>query len=79
MIKRPRLVWTDALHQKFIAIVEQLGIDKAPPKTIMQVCAAVAWPPRALGRCSCPGRRQLPAAGVLAVPPGRGGGGCCCL
>ena len=35
--KRPRLVWTPKLHQRFIEAVEQLGLKVAVPKTIMQV------------------------------------------
>ena len=36
-LKRPRLVWTPKLHQRFIEAVEQLGLKVAVPKTIMQV------------------------------------------
>merc|ERR1719421_2459922 len=34
--KRPRLVWTKALHQRFVEAVEKLGERKAVPKSIMQ-------------------------------------------
>lgn len=36
-VKRPRLVWTPELHKIFEAAVQKLGVDKAVPKTIMQV------------------------------------------
>ncbi|KAF8055757.1 Fam91a1 [Scenedesmus sp. PABB004] len=36
-LKRPRLVWTPALHKTFEAAVAKLGLDKAVPKTIMQI------------------------------------------
>lgn len=32
--KKPRLVWDDELHKKFVSIVSQLGLDKAYPKKI---------------------------------------------
>ena len=34
--KPPRLVWTKALHQRFVEAVEKLGERKAVPKSIMQ-------------------------------------------
>ena len=37
-LKRPRLVWTPQLHQRFVDAVNQLGLKNAVPKTIMQVC-----------------------------------------
>ena len=36
-VKRPRLVWTPQLHQRFVDAVKQLGVKSAVPKTIMQV------------------------------------------
>ena len=46
-LKRPRLVWTPKLHQRFVEAVEQLGLKNAVPKTIMQVhplpCGTCAW------------------------------------
>lgn len=36
-LKRPRLVWTPQLHQRFVDAVNQLGLKNAVPKTIMQV------------------------------------------
>ncbi|KAJ8438465.1 hypothetical protein Cgig2_027145 [Carnegiea gigantea] len=36
-IKRPRLVWTPQLHQRFVDVIERLGIGKAVPKTIMEM------------------------------------------
>lgn len=36
-LKRPRLVWTPQLHKLFEEAVQKLGVDKAVPKTIMQV------------------------------------------
>ena len=35
-MKRPRLVWTQALHQRFVEAVKSLGDRKAVPKNIMQ-------------------------------------------
>uniref|UniRef100_A0A7N0V4H3 Two-component response regulator n=2 Tax=Kalanchoe fedtschenkoi TaxID=63787 RepID=A0A7N0V4H3_KALFE len=35
--KRPRVVWTPELHRKFVSAVNQLGIDKAVPKKILDV------------------------------------------
>ncbi|KAL9226615.1 hypothetical protein vseg_002405 [Gypsophila vaccaria] len=36
-MKRPRLVWTPQLHKRFVDVIEHLGIDKAVPKTIMEM------------------------------------------
>lgn len=36
-IKRPRLVWTPQLHKRFVDVIEHLGIEKAVPKTIMEM------------------------------------------
>lgn len=35
--KKPRVVWSVELHQKFVAAVNQLGIDKAVPKKILDL------------------------------------------
>ncbi|XP_072962782.1 two-component response regulator ORR24-like [Typha angustifolia] len=35
--KKPRVVWTVELHRKFVAAVNQLGIDKAVPKRILDL------------------------------------------
>lgn len=35
--KRPRLVWTTELHQRFLNAVNHLGVKSAVPKTILQV------------------------------------------
>ncbi|GAV59963.1 Response_reg domain-containing protein/Myb_DNA-binding domain-containing protein, partial [Cephalotus follicularis] len=35
--KKPRVVWSPELHRKFIAAVNQLGIDKAVPKKILDM------------------------------------------
>ncbi|KAL2338492.1 hypothetical protein Fmac_012938 [Flemingia macrophylla] len=35
--KRRRLVWDDELHRKFVAAINQLGIDKAFPKKILDL------------------------------------------
>lgn len=35
--KRPRLVWTPALHRRFVDAVNSLGMKVAVPKTIMQL------------------------------------------
>lgn len=35
--KKPRVVWSVELHRKFVAAVNQLGIDKAVPKKILDL------------------------------------------
>lgn len=35
--KRPRVVWSVELHQQFVCAVNQLGIDKAVPKRILEL------------------------------------------
>ncbi|KAK9683494.1 hypothetical protein RND81_10G145200 [Saponaria officinalis] len=35
--KKPRVVWSVELHQKFVAAVNQLGLDKAVPKKILEL------------------------------------------
>ncbi|KAI3514686.1 hypothetical protein L1887_13305 [Cichorium endivia] len=35
--KKQRLVWTDELHQLFLDAVEQLGINKAVPKKVLEL------------------------------------------
>ncbi|XP_064951558.1 two-component response regulator ORR24-like isoform X1 [Musa acuminata AAA Group] len=35
--KKPRVVWTVELHRKFVIAVNQLGIDKAVPKKILDL------------------------------------------
>ncbi|KAL6606754.1 hypothetical protein ACP70R_042407 [Stipagrostis hirtigluma subsp. patula] len=35
--KKPRVVWSVELHRKFVAAVNQLGIDKAVPKRILEL------------------------------------------
>ena len=40
--KRPRLVWSPALHSRFVDAVTHLGIKAAVPKTIMQARHACA-------------------------------------
>ncbi|XP_074585372.1 two-component response regulator ORR23-like [Curcuma longa] len=35
--KKPRVVWSIDLHRKFVAAVNQLGIDKAVPKRILEL------------------------------------------
>ncbi|XP_065849464.1 two-component response regulator ARR12-like [Euphorbia lathyris] len=35
--KKPRVVWSVDLHRKFVAAVNQLGIDKAVPKKILDM------------------------------------------
>nr|XP_029122955.1 two-component response regulator ORR24 [Elaeis guineensis] len=35
--KKPRVVWSIELHRKFVAAVNQLGIDKAVPKKILSL------------------------------------------
>ncbi|OVA02582.1 SANT/Myb domain [Macleaya cordata] len=37
MPKKPRVVWTTELHNQFAAAVNQLGIDKAVPKKILEI------------------------------------------
>ena len=36
-LKRPRLVWTPALHKRFVDAVTHLGVKHAVPKTVMQL------------------------------------------
>nr|GMD63747.1 two-component response regulator ARR2-like [Ipomoea batatas] len=36
-LKKPRVVWSVELHQQFVAVVNQLGIDKADPKKILEL------------------------------------------
>ncbi|CAH1451852.1 unnamed protein product [Lactuca virosa] len=36
-LKKPRVVWSVELHQQFVAAVNQLGIDKAVPKRILEL------------------------------------------
>lgn len=35
--KKPRVVWSVELHQQFVSAVNQLGIDKAVPKRILEM------------------------------------------
>ncbi|KAK4257521.1 hypothetical protein QN277_007098 [Acacia crassicarpa] len=35
--KRPRVVWSVELHRKFVAAVDQLGLEKAVPKKILDL------------------------------------------
>lgn len=37
MAKKPRVVWSVELHQQFVSAVNQLGIDKAVPKRILEL------------------------------------------
>ncbi|XP_073140806.1 two-component response regulator ORR21 [Henckelia pumila] len=37
MSKKPRVVWSVDLHQQFVTAVNQLGIDKAVPKRILEL------------------------------------------
>lgn len=36
-LKKPRVVWSVELHQQFVQAVNQLGIDKAVPKKILEL------------------------------------------
>ncbi|KAJ7531907.1 hypothetical protein O6H91_14G063800 [Diphasiastrum complanatum] len=36
-LKKARVVWSSELHKKFVNAVNQLGIDKAVPKSIMEI------------------------------------------
>ncbi|KAK9136767.1 hypothetical protein Sjap_007361 [Stephania japonica] len=36
-LKKPRVVWSENLHKQFIAAINQLGIDKAVPKKILEL------------------------------------------
>eukprot|EP01018_Ginkgo_biloba_P021682 Gb_00604 [translate_table: standard] len=36
-LKKPRVVWSVELHQQFVSAVNQLGIDKAVPKRILEM------------------------------------------
>ena len=35
-MKRPRLIWTRQLHERFVEAVNKMGVDQAVPKAIMQ-------------------------------------------
>ncbi|KAI8474196.1 MAG: hypothetical protein J3K34DRAFT_456883 [Monoraphidium minutum] len=35
--KKPRVVWSVEMHQQFVAAVNQLGVDKAVPKKILEL------------------------------------------
>ena len=35
-MKRPRLIWTSQLHERFVQAVNKMGVDQAVPKAIMQ-------------------------------------------
>lgn len=37
MLKKPRVVWSKELHQQFVTAVNQLGVDKAVPKKILEI------------------------------------------
>ncbi|XP_042462524.1 two-component response regulator ARR2-like isoform X1 [Zingiber officinale] len=39
--KKPRVVWSVDLHQKFVNAVNQLGVDKAVPKKILELMSVV--------------------------------------
>ncbi|XP_057460920.1 two-component response regulator ARR2-like [Actinidia eriantha] len=36
-LKKPRMIWTAELHQKFVAAVDQIGLKNAVPKKILDV------------------------------------------
>uniref|UniRef100_A0A1J3EL32 Two-component response regulator ARR1 n=1 Tax=Noccaea caerulescens TaxID=107243 RepID=A0A1J3EL32_NOCCA len=36
-LKKPRVVWSVELHQQFVAAVNQLGVEKAVPKKILEL------------------------------------------
>ena len=48
--KRPRMVWTPALHSSFVAAVQVLGVETAVPKAIMQVHDTEPDPNRSIPR-----------------------------
>ena len=59
-LKRPRLVWTPKLHQRFVEAVEQLGLKIAVPKTIMQVVSHPLLVMRFLmGLCAAAQKKSL--------------------
>ncbi|XP_070025930.1 two-component response regulator ARR11-like [Nicotiana sylvestris] len=35
--KKTKLVWTDALHNKFLQAIREIGLDRAYPRTILEV------------------------------------------
>ena len=35
-MKRPRLIWTKQLHERFVEAVNKMGVDQAVPKAIME-------------------------------------------
>ena len=61
--KRARLVWTPALHQRFLDAVAKLGEEAAVPKTIMNVSGGL-WGGEKEG-----GKREKSSARTLASRP----------
>ncbi|GIL90567.1 hypothetical protein Vretimale_17519 [Volvox reticuliferus] len=37
IVRRPRMLWTHELHSRFMAVVAQLGVETAVPKSILQL------------------------------------------
>ncbi|KAK7380242.1 hypothetical protein VNO78_32747 [Psophocarpus tetragonolobus] len=37
LVKKPKVVWTAYLHNRFLLAIKQIGLDKAVPKTILDV------------------------------------------
>ncbi|KAG5100390.1 hypothetical protein JHK82_045442 [Glycine max] len=37
LVKKPKVVWTPYLHNRFLLAIKQIGLEKAVPKTILQV------------------------------------------
>lgn len=43
-VKKPRLIWTNALHKRFLeAVVKCGGVERALPKAIMKVRNKFFW------------------------------------
>eukprot|EP00955_Chlamydomonas_euryale_P033026 346705-Chlamydomonas_euryale.AAC.1 len=51
--KKPRVVWSVDMHQQFVNAVNQLGVDKAVPKKILEIM-------KVRGCCSGPGSCASP-------------------
>ncbi|KAL8529774.1 hypothetical protein ACS0TY_006998 [Phlomoides rotata] len=51
--KKPRVVWSIELHRKFVAVVNQLGIDRALPKRILDLQSHPCSGPNASSSSNC--------------------------
>ncbi|KAI3805393.1 hypothetical protein L1987_27737 [Smallanthus sonchifolius] len=73
--KKPRVVWSIDLHTKFVDVVNQLGIEKAVPKKILEQMNVEAPPPNGQLQQSY-GQYSSNAFSMLAAtaPPPNGDG-----